>query len=166
VGYSGGGADRAAAHAGTQVRGVNAAFGALRRSMQLVDGAMKAYDPLKSPNPEEWLAMDEQERLHLVERFHRRAGIRLPNVEAHAVAHVMVENQVALGDGLPVKRTVQRLMSEGLDRHDAIHAVGSVLVGYLNDLLAAPEAAIGTDPAAGYYAELEQLTAKSWLSSG
>jgi hypothetical protein len=67
---------------------------------------------------------------------------------------------------LPVKRTVQRLMSEGLDRHDAIHAVGSVLIGHLTDLLAAPQTQTGTDPNPRYYAELDQLTAKGWLSSG
>jgi hypothetical protein len=127
---------------------------------------MKTYDPLKPPNREEWLSLDEQERIDLVESFHRRARIRLPNAKVHAVCHVMVENQFALGDELPVKRTVQRLMSEGLDRHDALHAVGSVLIGHLSDLLAAPEAAIGADPNPRYHAELERLTAKGWLASG
>jgi hypothetical protein len=134
--------------------------------MQLKSGAMRAYDPLKTPKPEEWVSMDEQERLDLVQSFHRHARFRLPNAKVHAVAHVIVENQFALGDELPVKRTVQRLMSEGLDRHDALHAVGSVLIGHLSDLLAAPEAEIGTAPNARYYAELERLTARSWLSSG
>ena len=127
---------------------------------------MKMYDPLKPPKPEEWQSMDEQERLDLVESFHRRARIRVPNAKVHAVIHVIVENQFALGDELPVKRTVQRLMSEGLDRHDAIHAVGSVLIGHISDLLAAPEAEVGADPNPPYYAALDQLTAKDWSSSG
>ena len=127
---------------------------------------MKMYDPLKPPNPEEWQSMDEQERLDLVEGFHRRARIRVPNAKVHAVIHVIVENQFALGDELPVKRTVQRLMSEGLDRHDAIHAVGSVLIGHISDLLGAPEAEVGPDPNPPYYAALDQLTAKDWSSSG
>ena len=131
-----------------------------------MDSAMNAYDPLKPPHSEEWLSLDEQERLDLVENFHRRARIRLPNAKMHAVFHVIVENQFALGDELPVKRTLQRLMSEGLDRHDAIHAVGSVLIGYLSDLVAAPEAKIGADPNPRYYAELERLAAKDWLASG
>ena len=38
-------------------------------------------------------------------------------------------------DELPVRRTAQRLMSEGLDRHDAIHAIGSVLAGNIHDLM-------------------------------
>jgi hypothetical protein len=134
--------------------------------IQLTGSTMKAYDPLKPPNPEEWLSMDEQERLDLVQCFHRRARIRMPNAKVHAVFHVIVENQFALGDELPVERTVQRLMSEGLDRHDALHAVGSVLIGHLNDLLAPQAAEIGSDPNPRYYAELERLTAQDWLSSG
>jgi hypothetical protein len=94
------------------------------------------------------------------------ARVRGPNAKAHAVIHVIVENQFALGDELPLKRTLQRLMSEGLDRHDALHAVGSVLIGHISDLLAAPEAEAGADPNPLYYAALDQLTAKDWLSSG
>ena len=164
MGYSGGGADRAAARTRTQVGSVNAAFGA--RGIQLMSGAMKAYDPLKPTDPEEWLSTGEQERLDLVQSFHQRARIRSPNAKVHAVMHVIVENQIALGDELPVKGTVQRLMSDGLDRHDALHAVGSVLAGHLCDLLAAPAAGTGEDPNHPYYAALEQLTAKDWLSSG
>jgi hypothetical protein len=126
---------------------------------------MKLYDPSKPPKPDEWQSMDEQERIQLVEESHRRARIRLPNAKMHAVIHAVVENQVALGDETPVERTVQRLMSEGLDRHDALHAVGSVLIGHLTDLLAQPEPKTGADPTRPYYAALEQLTAKGWSSS-
>jgi hypothetical protein len=44
-----------------------------------------------------------------------------------ATVHVIVENQVALGDAFPAKAVLIRLMNEGLDRHEAIHAIGSVL---------------------------------------
>jgi len=129
---------------------------------------MKPYDPLKPPEPGAWQSLDEQERLDLVEEFHRRARVRLPNAKVHAVLHVIVENQIALGDEIPVKRTVERLMSEGLDRHDSIHAVGSVFIGHINDLLgraeAEPEAR--ADANADYYLALAQLTAKDWLQSG
>ena len=37
---------------------------------------MECYDPLESPPPEEWLDMDEAERLSLVEDYHRRALYR------------------------------------------------------------------------------------------
>jgi hypothetical protein len=38
-----------------------------------------------------------------------------------------VENQVALGDTFAARAVLLRLMAEGLDRHEAIHAIGSVL---------------------------------------
>jgi hypothetical protein len=133
--------------------------------IQLLGSAMKIYDPLKPPEPEDWQLMDEQERLQLVEDFHRRARIRLPNAKVHAVIHVVVENQIALGDEIPVKRAVQRLMSEGLDRHESIHAVGSVLIGHISELLGRPQAETGADSTRPYYTALDQLTAKNWPSS-
>ncbi|WP_051380503.1 hypothetical protein [Bradyrhizobium sp. WSM1743] len=66
--------------------------------------------------------------------YHRRAGIRLPRDKAHAIFHVIVENQIADPE-LPVRSTAQRLMSEGLDRHEAIHAIGLVLAGHMNELV-------------------------------
>jgi hypothetical protein len=41
---------------------------------------------------------------------------------------VIVENQVALGDTFAARAVLLRLMAEGLDRHEAIYAIGSVLV--------------------------------------
>jgi hypothetical protein len=89
---------------------------------------MQRYDPLKAPDPEQWLALDEQERIELARDYHRRKGIRLLNATLHATAHAIVENQIALGDETPARRTAQRLMDEGRDRHEAIHAVGMVLM--------------------------------------
>ena len=131
----------------------------------ILASAMKSYDPLTPPEPEEWLSMDEQARLDVVEDFHRRARISLPNARVHAVLHAIVENQIALGDEIPVHRTVQRLMLEGLDRHESIHAVGSVLLNHLSDLLSSPEVEPDVDSNAPYYAALDQLTAKDWLRS-
>ncbi len=42
------------------------------------------------------------------------------------MTHVVVENQIALGDEIPVARNLHQLMAQGLDRHDAIHAIASV----------------------------------------
>jgi hypothetical protein len=77
---------------------------------------MKRSDPLQAPEAEEWLWLDESERIRLAAEYHRRARIRLPNVKVHAVFHVIAENQIALGDKIPVRRTLVRLMEEGLDR--------------------------------------------------
>ena len=127
---------------------------------------MQRYNPLQAPDPKEWSAMDEQERIRLVEQYHRQAGIRFPNVTAHAVIHAVIESQIARGDELPVRRTLQRLMSEGLDRHDAIHAIGSVLAMHMHDLVSRRDAGSQSDPKDAYYAALERLTAEDWLESG
>jgi len=130
---------------------------------------MKQYDPLKAPDPQEWLAMDEQQRISLAQGYHRRARIRLPNETAHAVVHAIVENQIALGDEIPVRRTIERLMAEGLDRHDAIHAVGMVLMEFFSDVMRRADTEHPErqpDPNRPYYAALEKLTAESWRQSG
>jgi hypothetical protein len=127
---------------------------------------MDRYDPLLPPDPEQWQAIDEEERIELVEDYHRRARIRVPKSKAHALIHVVVENQIALGDEIPVRRTLQRLMAEGLDRHDAIHAVGSVLAGHMNELMRSPESSASEDANRRYYAALERLTAEAWRRSG
>lgn len=119
------------------------------------------YDPLKAPNPEEWLELDELERIALVRRYHRRKQIKLPNAEMHATLHALVESQVAMGDEIPVKRTLERLQRAGLDRHDAIHAVANVLVLHLQALLGGSRPA--ADPNPLYYAALEKCTAERWL---
>ncbi len=125
---------------------------------------MVRYDPLSPPKPADWLDMDETERIELVEAFHRRARIRVPNRKVHAIMHVVVENQIARGEEIPVQRTAIRLMQEGLDRHDAIHAIASVLIGHMAELQHAPSEA--PDVKQPYFAELEHLTAKSWRQSG
>jgi hypothetical protein len=63
------------------------------------------------------------------------AGSRAPATRS---VEFLIENQIALGDEIPVQRTAQRLMDEGLDRHDTIHAIGSVLVGHMFDLTRQP----------------------------
>jgi uncharacterized protein len=124
---------------------------------------MKRYDPLNAPDPKDWLSLDEQERLDLVEDYHRRARIDLPNEKVHAIAHAVVENQVALGDELAVERTLKRLMAEGLDRHDAIHAIGLVLIENLTDTLRDENADKFSNEK--YAAELDRLTAEAWRQS-
>lgn len=121
---------------------------------------MKRYNPLEAPAAKEWLAMDETKRRVLVEDYHRRARIPLPNVRAHATFHVIIENQAALGDETPVQRTLARLMKEGVDRHEAIHAVASKLAEHVNDLLRNGKPS--SNPNAPYFAALEKLTVKSW----
>ncbi len=73
--------------------------------------------------------------------------------------HTVVENQLALDDQT-VRGTLERLMRDGLARHQAVHAIGTVLIEYLHDLLHAKTPS--TDSHAPYYAALQQLTPKKW----
>ena len=122
--------------------------------------AISRYDPHDHINAGAWLALDESERMQLVGRYHRRHRIRLPNETIHAVVHVIVENQVALGDEFPAKAVLLRLMKEGLDRHEAIHAIGSVLSEEFFVVMSGQKA--GGDLNANYIEKLKSLTADSW----
>jgi uncharacterized protein YoaH (UPF0181 family) len=125
---------------------------------------MHRYDPLTAPDPKQWLSLDETERIRLVRDYYRRARVAVPNAQAHAALHAIVENQIALGEQIPVQRTAQRLMAEGLDRHQAIDAIAATLDEHINALLRNPGS--GADRNQPYYTALEQLTAEAWLRSG
>ena len=122
---------------------------------------MDAYDPLRPPPIPDWTELDESERIDLVLAYHQKQRDELPNLNAHAVVHVIVENQVALADETPVAAVMERLMQEGLDRHEAIHAIGYVLMGTLHDTAQDDGEA---DLTSAYYRELTQLTAEKWLN--
>lgn len=67
-----------------------------------------------------------------------------------------------LGSETPVAETLERLMKEGLNRHDAVHAIGMVLASHIHDLLQEPGPPDG-DPNPPYYEALRRLTAAQWL---
>ena len=121
---------------------------------------MDSYDPDASWDSADWLQTDEGERIELVSSFHRRKKIHLPNAQLHAVIHVIVENQLALGEEV-VAQTLARLQEEGLDRHDALHAIGSVLAEDLYELMQDGAKATG-DAYRRYLERLQKLSAKNW----
>lgn len=122
---------------------------------------MNHYDPEIQPDSTAWLALSEQERIDLVEEYHRKARIELPNIRVHAVFHAIIENQIA--EGLEsVIRAMARVAKEGLSRHDAIHAISAVCAEHLFDIMKSNDQE-GTDKThARYDAAVERLTAKSW----
>ena len=122
---------------------------------------MDRYDPDIALNAKEWLALDEAERLALVEGYHRDARIALPRTgrQLHMTFHTVVENQLALNVE-PVVRALARLMKEGLSRHDAIHAVGSVAAEHIYELLKLKDTPETSH--AQYYAAIERLTVAQW----
>jgi hypothetical protein len=118
------------------------------------------YDPYNHIDAEDWLALDESERIDSVIRYHQQRRIRLPNHNIHAITHVIVENQIALGDKHPARSVLLRLVNEELDRHEAVHAIGSVLSEHLFDAL--KQRRSGTDLNAQYLEKLRLLTAEGW----
>jgi hypothetical protein len=128
---------------------------------------METYDPEQAPNPEEWSALTEDRQLSLVRRYHEREE-EFPgevNEELHAVCHVTIENQVALGDETPVAATLDRLVDEGLTRHGAIHAIAGVLLEHLLEQQQAFEEGQAPEDSTfseDYFEAVENLTAQQW----
>ena len=120
------------------------------------------YDADKAPDPQEWLELDEQERIDLAIAYHRHYHLPMgQSPKLHGVAHTIVESQVALGDATAVSATLARLMREGLVRHDAVHAIASVLMDIIFDVLSKKGDASG-DINAKYGRDLAALTAVDW----
>ncbi len=125
---------------------------------------MESYDPMENPDPTQWLALDEDEHIFLVEEFHEREGVDLPNIRLHASFHAVVETQLASGDPPQTVDTLARLLGEGLDRHDAIHAIGSILSEVIYHAMKNP--AENDDPTQAYIEGLKNLSVEKWLASG
>lgn len=120
---------------------------------------MNSYDPMVAPDPQAWLEIDEGERILLVEDYHRRKKIRMPNVHLHASFQCVVENQVAMGGDTPAADKLQELMREGLDRHEALHAIASVVARMFYGVM---KHEIAGDANDWYNREVKKLTIKSW----
>ena len=121
------------------------------------------YDADQDPDPADWLALDEVARTAFVRQYHFEQQSALPKPAVHAALHTVIETQVAMGDPVPARAVLARLMAEGLGRHDAIHAIGSVLAAHLLNLLSmGPQEG---DPNTAYFGELELLTAEIWRKS-
>lgn len=119
------------------------------------------YDADVPPQAEAWLELSEDEQIQIVERYHERLRVDLPADRRmlHAMIHATVETQLAMQ--LPaVVDALARLQADGMNRHEALHAVGSVLVDHMHGLMVEERAP--TDPNASYSEALHGLTAKSW----
>ncbi len=114
-----------------QLGGEAVDFYALRRELGLDDSlaGLGSYNADEQPAAARWLATDESLRIAAVESHHRGLPDHpdMPNHHLHAVMHVIVENQVAVDDLPEVRPTLKRLLDAGLARHEAVHAIGSVV---------------------------------------
>jgi hypothetical protein len=119
------------------------------------------YDPERAPDPVRWLAGDESHLTDIIMRYHRRTEAELPRPRLHAAMHLIVENQVAMGDELPVAATVARLVRDGLSRHEAIHAVGWVLIEHMAQVARTDE----EFDEERYNQEVRELTEERWRAA-
>ena len=120
---------------------------------------MTRHDPESAPESAVWLSLDERERIALIAAFHAATGIAPPNAQIHAALHAVVENQTA-EEMTTVADTLARLCAGGLSRHEAVHAVGWVLVSHLTALMGRRRK--GRAAADDYFRELRSLTAEGW----
>ena len=116
---------------------------------------MTKYDPDQAPDVAAWLALDEGDRVALVQAYHQQHGIALPNERLHAAIHVVVENQLAIPER-DVVDALDRLQRQGLSRHDAVHAIGALVS---EQIAAALNPAASNDPAGSYLARVRRLSA-------
>ena len=119
------------------------------------------YNPENAPSPTEWLGLPEQERIRVVSTFHMVHRLKSGNARAHAAIHVIVENQVATGFG-PTVRAMARLQTQGLTRHDSLHAVGSVVSGYMFEAMRKSTESDSQNLQSEINAAIERLNAESW----
>jgi hypothetical protein len=125
---------------------------------------MTKYDPEVDQQADEWLATGEAERIAAVEAYHRRHRIRSPRPTLHATIHTIVENQLALGEQVVIE-ALARLTSEGLSRHEAVHAIGMVLAEQIYGALK-DQTGGKSDLNKPYLERVRQLTADQWRQSG
>ena len=122
---------------------------------------MEKYDPANSINAQEWLELEEAEQIELVRDFHSELNLDMP-IEAltvHSSIHIIVENQLAMRVDL-IPETIAKLTRQGLDRHEAIHAIGAIISEDIFDVI---RGNIEEFSPAKYRRKLEKITAKRWL---
>ena len=126
---------------------------------------MNRYDADQAPDAADWLAANDDERLDEVRAYHRRLRAKMPNERAHAMFHMIVENQLATSVASVVE-TLERLQREGLDRHDAVHAIGKVLAEHIYHIVKDQKSSPGTDLKEPYFEALRHLTAEDFRHAG
>jgi hypothetical protein len=122
------------------------------------------YNPDVAPDAQDWLALSEAQRIRLVQSYHVSARVKVPNMKTHAAMHAAVENQIATGYG-PSKRAIARLQSEGLSRHEAIHAIASIVAQFIYELSKGQTAEEKASFQSRLNESIEGLHAEQWFSS-
>jgi len=86
------------------------------------------YNPAVAPDSDEWLDIDEQERLYAVQCWVADLiDAELEDCTLDAVPILAVENQIAANEPPVTGATLQRLLDAGIDRTTAIQAMSDVM---------------------------------------
>ena len=121
---------------------------------------MESYNASRNINSALWLNLDEAVRLELIEEyvedFEKEIDSSKKNI--HASVHMVVENQLALGEE-PALNAYSRLLRQGLNRHETIHAIGAVIFTDIYEAMQNKD----NKPITSYKSRLRKLTAKKWL---
>jgi len=120
---------------------------------------MKEYDALIEPESEKWLKLSEENRIAIIESYVRNheKTIEEEAFLLHSSIHMVVENQLAENIE-STKEAYNRLLRQGLNRHEAIHAIGAVVTEDIYDMLKNKK----TFNHEKYKNRLRKLTAKKW----
>ena len=91
---------------------------------------MREYNPAKSPDRQQWMALDKTRQLELVRQAHTDMDAGESAVASHCGMHSAVETQIA--ENSPgVRNAMGRLRKQGISRHNAVHAIGLVLIQHM-----------------------------------
>ncbi len=74
--------------------------------------------------------VDQDELMARIEQEHRRhphPGLKGARLRLHVAIHAVVETQLLEDKPAETAATLARLQAEGLDRHQAVHAIGTVV---------------------------------------
>jgi hypothetical protein len=116
------------------------------------------YTPGAGKTDDSWLSVDEDGRIEIIERYHDEHDDHppAPNPRQHALYHNVIESQIAEDER--VADVYDHLVDEGVSRHNAIHAMGSVVQKYIKRAMKEGEP---IDEEA-YRSELEALDPDEW----
>ena len=121
---------------------------------------MKDYNPNKAIDPQQWLALDEYWRINMIKEYHQQCDDDLEEDarNAHSAMHCVVENQIA-EKVAHVPETLAKLTRQGLDRHEAIHAIAAIIAEDIYELMNGEQKTFDSKK---YRRKLDKLTAKRW----
>ena len=74
-----------------------------------------------------WISSYNKELAARARRVFWKSVVLGPGARAHVAIHAVVESQVAMGEPAATAEALQRLVDQGMERHEAVHRVGQVV---------------------------------------